>query len=330
MFRAIAIVLVLVVVTKIASAERPTPGVVTLLEDNAEDLLPKLTNPGGDTGEAQVEKDVTFSGESSIKVTNYQRYCNLIPGWSYRIVEHPKEGEYRYLRYAWKSSGLTGIMVQLHDKADWHIRYTAGANEFGWASQILSERPPSEWQLVTVDLFKDFGEREIHGIALTTFGGKDGYFDHIYLGRSVEELDAIDATGLSKRRPLKLAADEIERQWSLLTSSDAAAAYHAYWTLAAGDNAVRQFLSAKLGDIGVAVDAITISKWLTQLDDDEYGVREKATASLSDHFEIARPQMEVELRRTKAPEVRARLESILLAARQETTEAQRIADRGSR
>jgi hypothetical protein len=313
-----------------ALADEPNSGVVALLEDDAAELLPKLTNPGGDLGEAQVENEVTFSGTSSIKVTVYQRYCNLIPGWSYRIVETPKEGEYRYLRFAWKSEGLTGIMVQLHDKTDWHIRYTAGANDFGWTTQFLSQSPPPEWQLITVDLFKDFGEREIHGIALTTFGGKTGYFDHIYLARSIEELDSIDATGLSQRRPLKFSADQIDLYWKQLSSSDASVAYRAFWSLAAGDGSVREFLSAKLGGTVANADAAMISKWLVQLDDDEYDVREQATSNLSNHFEIARPQIEAEFARTTAPEVRARLATILMASQRAITEAEQAEQKAKR
>ena len=82
------------------AAERLPIGVACLLKDNGAELLPRLTNNGGDLGEGHVEKDVMFSGKSAIKITVYQRYFNLIPGWAYRITENPKEGEYRYLRFA--------------------------------------------------------------------------------------------------------------------------------------------------------------------------------------------------------------------------------------
>ena len=102
-----------------AADEKFPAGVVCLLEENAAELLPKLTNPQGDPGEGQVEKEIVFSGQSAVKITILQRYCNFIPGWAYRITENPKEGEYRFLRFAWKSDGLTGIMLQLHDERDW-------------------------------------------------------------------------------------------------------------------------------------------------------------------------------------------------------------------
>src|SRR4051794_33243387 len=74
-------------------------GVAEVLEDNAEALLKRL---GGGPGEGHVEKAVVFSGKESIKIIPMQRYERAIPGWKYRIVEKPKAGEYRYVRFAWK------------------------------------------------------------------------------------------------------------------------------------------------------------------------------------------------------------------------------------
>jgi len=305
------------------AAEKLPAGVACLLEDNAAELLPKLTNPQGDPGEGQVEKGIVFSGQSSIKITVLQRYCNFIPGWAYRITEKPKEGEYRYLRFAWKSDGLTGIMLQLHDDKDWHIRYTAGANKFGWESKAIAETLPQEWSVVTIDLFKDFGEREIHGIALTTFDGTAGYFDHIYFARTVAELDAIDAIGLGDGEPLKLTPDEVEQHWNQLTSGDASIAYRSFWTLAAAGESARPLLAAKIGGEAAAVDDATIVEWIKQLDDEEFTAREKATTQLAAHLAQARTAMEDELMRTTSAEVRARLGRILLAADMPLTAVQR-------
>src|SRR5688500_9882508 len=82
----------------VAAAERLPAGVACLLEENAAELLPQLSNPGGDLGDGEVEKAEVFAGQSAIEITNYQRYFNLLPGWAFRIAENPAEGEYRYLR----------------------------------------------------------------------------------------------------------------------------------------------------------------------------------------------------------------------------------------
>jgi hypothetical protein len=177
--------------------------------------------------------------------------------------------------------------------------------------------------VVTIDLFKDFGEREIHGIALTTFDGTAGYFDHIYFARTIAELDAIDATGLGVGEPLKLKPDEVESYLRQLTSGDASIAYRSFWTLAAAGESARTLLAAKVGGEAVAVDDATIAEWLKQLDAEEFAAREKATTQLAAHLTQARPAMEEELKRTTSAEVRARLGRILLAADTPLTAAQR-------
>lgn len=55
--------------TATAGTEKLPPGVTCLLEDNAAELLPKLTNPWGDPGEGHVEKEIVFSGDSGVKIT---------------------------------------------------------------------------------------------------------------------------------------------------------------------------------------------------------------------------------------------------------------------
>jgi hypothetical protein len=312
------------------AADRVPPGALRLLEDNGGELLPQLTNPNGDSGEGEVTKEAVFSGTSAIKITVYQKYFNLLPGWAHRITERPKEGEYRYLRLAWKSGGASGMMLQLHDERDWHIRYTAGANKFGWTSQFVAETPPAEWTVVTVDLFKDFGEREIHGIALTAFDGI-GYFDHIYLGRTIADLDAIDATGLAAGGPLKLTAEELAEHFANLTSKDASLAYRSFWTLVAGGEPARMWLEVRMG--GGAVerpDAAKIMEWIKQLDHDEFATRERATSNLTTHFAAARTAIEDELKRTESFETRTRLGLILEKASAPLGDKERAAQQARR
>src|SRR5206468_9548550 len=121
----------------------------------------------------------------------------------------------------------------LHDAKDWNIRYHAGLDAPGWGSKQVAEKPPERWVVVTRDLFADFGERTIIGIALTAFEGKAGYFDHIYFGRTVEDLDRIDATDAVKRAAERegngLTLGEMEGLWDDLCRDDAAIAYRAFW-----------------------------------------------------------------------------------------------------
>src|SRR5262245_25496208 len=112
-------------------AEPPKRGpVAELFEDDADGLLKVLTNPGDGPGKGEADESVVFSGKRSIKITEYQRFQRRVPGWDFAIRERPAAGQYRYLRFAWKSQGATSMMLQLHDSTDWHIRYTAGPNPY--------------------------------------------------------------------------------------------------------------------------------------------------------------------------------------------------------
>jgi hypothetical protein len=308
-----------------AVAPRSKPDVALLLEDNGEELLPKLTNPTGCPGEGHVEKESVFSGKSCVRIVPMQRFSPGIPEWKFRITEKPKAGEYRFLRFAWKAPGCAGIMLQLHDLTDWHVRYTAGIDKYGWGTQYVADKPPAEWTLITVDLFKQFGERTIRGMALTCFDGEAGFFDHIYFGRTIDDLDRIDATGLADEPPVELTAAQVEEHWKLANQSQVTpASYRAFWTLAAAPAAV-PVLAEKLRVLKATEGITTIKKWIEELDDDEFKVRETASEQLGRRLHAAKKLLEETLRTTESAEVRARIRRIL---NQEITETSPFAIAG--
>ena len=291
--------------------ERAEFRVAMLLEDNGDELLPKLTNPTGCPGEGHVEKDDVFSGKTSIRIVPMQRFSPAIPEWKFHITEKPKPGEYRYLRFAWKAPGCSGIMLQLHDLTDWHIRYTAGLDKYGWGTQYVAPKPTEEWTLVTVDLFKDFGERTIRGMALTCFDGDAGFFDHIYFGRTIEDLDRIDATGLSEGPDIELTKAELDSHWAnTINPEKAATAYCSFWTLAACP-AAAQYLSEKLRALQKTEGIASIKKWISELDHEEFKTREAATKQLAQNVVTARSLLEKELTVTKSPEAKSRIKLLL-------------------
>src|SRR5262249_1660779 len=228
-----------------------------------------------------------------------------------------------YLRFAWKGDGCAGIMLQLHDEKDWHIRYTAGINQFNWGTKFVADRPPSEWKLVTRDLFKDFGERTLTGIALTVFAAQAGYFDHIHLGRTIDDLDRIDATGLRQGKLPAPNADELERLWKELAGDDEPRAYRAFWTLTAASKQTIPFLRRKLPAELARENAEQIRQWIRQLDDDSFVVRQEASNQLADHLDAAAPLLEEELQRGPPVEVRRRIERLLQGRRAGDSERHR-------
>lgn len=165
------------------------PPLVTLFDDDRS--FPSLLT-GGD-GRAFIEPADHYSGAVSLGITPPQRWSLKIPGWEYHIAENPGPGEFRYLRFAWKSRGGQGIMLELAADGQWPPaetplrRYYAGKNTTGWAAVQVAPQVPAEWTVVTCDLWKDSGFFTLTGLAPTTMGG-EALFDRIELVRSLDAL----------------------------------------------------------------------------------------------------------------------------------------------
>jgi len=151
-------------------------------------------------GQATLERLDRYSGTAALRVTADQRYRSQMPGWGLKIAENPVEGEFRYLRFAWKKSGGDNILLQLNANGSFGpqrgkggpaYRYEAGPaeNSFNAAAIKVASELPSTWVVVTRDLFADFGEFRLDGISLTPGPGDYGLFDHIYLARSESDLN---------------------------------------------------------------------------------------------------------------------------------------------
>lgn len=143
--------------------------------------------------------DDKHSGNVALKLTSGQRHSSRVKNWNFRIVENPAvsksnpnaltakpPGQYRYLRFAWKSAGAKGVLIELAADGSWppanqpFRRYYSGQNSSGWAATEVSPDVPQDWTVVTVDLWKDFGEFTLTGIAPTALGGA-ALFDRIEL-----------------------------------------------------------------------------------------------------------------------------------------------------
>jgi hypothetical protein len=54
---------------------------------------------------------------------------------------------------------------------------------------VIDEKLPDGWVVVTRDLFEDFGEFTLNGLALSAVDGEYALYDHIYLGRSAADFE---------------------------------------------------------------------------------------------------------------------------------------------
>jgi hypothetical protein len=170
---------------------------LAIFEDQPE-IVAHLTEGAG---QATLVTDDKYSGKAAVKVTPDQRYNPAMPGLGVKIREKPAAGEFRYLTFAWKKKGGDQICFQLNHDGEWgppgdapnhKFRYHAGAGPecFG-ASMVVDQKLPEGWMLVTRDLYTDFGEFTLTGIALSPIDGEYALFDHIYLARQQADFDKI-------------------------------------------------------------------------------------------------------------------------------------------
>jgi len=143
-------------------------------------------------GTAQIVTNDKHNGTAALRITPPQKHSAQIKGWAFRIRQNPGPSEYRYLRWAWKAPDAQGAMIELADKGKWPSsdkptrRYYSGKNTTTWKATLVSVHSPSEWKVVTRDLWEDFGNFTLTGIAPTAMGGPV-LFDQIELLRRLED-----------------------------------------------------------------------------------------------------------------------------------------------
>lgn len=175
-------------------AEQP----LTVFED--EDKFIGYLSKGG--GQISLEAGDKYSGKVSAKVTPDQRFNESVPGWNIKVRQNPGPNEFRFLRFAWKKKGGATICLQLNHDGQWgpsanskpgaKFRYHAGpGGECYNGSVVVDANLPSEFVVVTRDLFADFGAFTLSGIAFTATDGEYALFDHLYLGKSIEDFELV-------------------------------------------------------------------------------------------------------------------------------------------
>jgi hypothetical protein len=297
--------------------------VIELLEDDG-GRLARALNPGQDhstLGKAGAWAADRFSGATCLKVAGYQRYRETVAGWAYPVVEKPRPGEYRYLRFAWKKPDGRGIMLQLcADGAAWG-KYYAGSNTVGFSPALqLSPQVPRDWQVVTRDLFADFGRVPftLTGIAFTPMDGV-ALFDHVYLGRSIGDLDRVTnaAAEWSRKTDFPRPA-QLDRWWKDASGADAAVRQPAVFALGACGGSSVPYIAERLTVPDPADARNHIARAIGDLDAARFAVREQATRELERFGPTALPALEAALKRDNlSPEWRTRLEKLAAGIRGE-------------
>ncbi len=322
--RLLATALILSVVATATPAQPPNErrAVVELIEDDSEGLIKQLNNDGGlDATQIRQEFRDVYSGASSIRVTPFQRFSANIQGWNYPIVEKPQAGQYRFLRFAWKrldkGGEQVGIMIQLHSNGSWNQRFFSGfrSNQTAtWGAMIqVSPEVPREWTVVTRDLFKDFGAMTVQGFAMTPMeNGIAGLFDHVYLGQSIEDLDRASADAFGKT-PLKepLTPIQLSGLWDELAKGEMNVVSPALRKLIAGHKESVPYLAKKLSVKPATSDAKQMGRWIDDLDNEDFQLREAAYRELDKLGDAAIRALQEARVKARSVEQRNRIDALL-------------------
>jgi hypothetical protein len=299
--------------------------VIELLEDDA-GRMARVLAAGDDQaklGKSGAWGEDCFSGVCCLKVAGYQCYRSTIPGWGFPVVEKPRAGEYRYLRFAWKRPEGNGIMVQLSLSGgmDWG-RYFAGQNTVGFYPALqIGTKPPREWEVVTRDLYTDFGNLPftLTGFAFTSMDGV-ALFDHVYLGRTIEDLDKVtDAAKQWSRKSGLLGTAQLEEHWKNLASEDAAVRQPSLWALGACGSSSLPHVKNQLKMPDSSETEKKVNHAIGDLDAARFAAREKAFKELESCGIAALPQLESALKDGISPELRERLEKLIARCKGEET-----------
>jgi RNA polymerase sigma factor (sigma-70 family) len=117
-------------------------------------------------------------------------------------------------------------------------------------------------------------------------------------------------TADAESEPRVLSVKELEMLWTELASDDAAKAYRAISVLRAAAQQSVPFLKSRLRPIP-AIDAKHLAQRITDLDDGQFAVREKASSELAKYGDRAESALRKKLEGKPPLEARRRIEAIL-------------------
>ena len=111
-------------------------------------------------------------------------------------------------------------------------------------------------------------------------------------------------------RPLDLSARRLQDLWADLASADGQIAFRAIRALTASPHSAVELLRREVPSVP-RLDPQDIARWIAELDADDFGVREKAVASLGKHGLAIEGALKTALRQRPTLEARRRMEGLL-------------------
>lgn len=207
-------------------------GVAVLLDENLPPLIAAIyAATSGKDPSLTVDRDDVFAGLESLKQTGQELHAGNLTGWDFQFVETPKAAnEFRYLRFAWKKEGGGSILLAFPQNGGWGgKRYVAGPYELGGSGRKVADAAPTEWTIVTRDVFKDFGPLHMSGVLFSSTSTGTTHWDMLLLGKTVEDLDVYTEAAVGKGKPKEpLTGKPRDAAWDDLMGDDRAKASVAF------------------------------------------------------------------------------------------------------
>ena len=290
--------------------------VVELLDESIgktiDDIVGQTNVPNA--GDMKVERGDVYTGTESLKQTGQERHASHLKGWGFKIVEKPTGAdEFRYLRFAWKKEGGGSILLGFANDNNWSgKRYVSGEYDLGASGHKVAEKAPLEWTVVTRDLFKDYGSFGLTGILFSSTSGGISYFDHVILGRTIEDLDVATDAALGKSKSKTALSGKLrDDAWADLIGNDRTKASVAFRTFLPGASDHVAFIGANMPRKKIDTDKLArANACVTKLKDENFDARIAAEAELVKIGEAAIPVLKAAIDATD-PETQFRARAIL-------------------
>ena len=135
-----------------------------------------------------------YSGKHAVQVTSADP-VELTLAQPLPIRQFPRWGEYRFLRFALKTSAAGRVLLEMRTTTEEAplVGYLAGPSKSIPAPfrQVWKEPLPDRWLVITRDLFRDFGACHLSHLTLRVAEGGSVAIDHIYLASRTKDLQTI-------------------------------------------------------------------------------------------------------------------------------------------
>lgn len=290
--------------------------VVELLDESVAKTIDDIVGQTGiaNTGDLKVERGDVYTGTEALKQTGQERHASHLKGWVYKIVEKPTgPNEFRYLRFAWKKE-KGSILLGFANDGNWSgKRYVAGEYAIGGSGHKVAEKGPEDWTVVTRDVFKDFGAFGMTGILFSSTNAGTSLFDHVLLGRSIEDLDLATDAALGKAKSAgPLAGKTRDDAWADLLGDDRTKASIAFRTFLPVAVDQVDFIKANMPRRKADTEKLArANACVPKLKDENFDVRISAEAELVKIGEAAIPVLKAAMDATDEPETQFRARAIL-------------------